>query len=42
MAGNPLQSWKNPTKTVDAYLDTPLKLGLTKTVSQLREWKAAI
>ena len=28
--------------TVDEYLDTLLKQGLTQTVGQLREWKVAI
>ncbi len=36
------RSLKNPPKTVDEYLDTLLKQGLTQTVGQLREWKVAI
>jgi len=35
-------SLKNPSKSVDEYLDTLLKQKLTQTVAQLREWKAAI
>ena len=35
------QSLKNPLKTVDEYLDTLLKQGLTQTVGHLREWKMA-
>lgn len=33
---------RNPLKTADEYLDTPLKQGLTETVALLREWKMAI
>ena len=36
---NHRRSLKNPPKTVDDYLDT---LGLTQTVSALREWRLAI
>lgn len=32
----------DPPKTVDEYLDTLLKQGLTQTVGQLREWKVAV
>lgn len=41
-AANHRRSLKNPPKTVDEYLDTLLKQGLTQTVGQLREWKLAI
>lgn len=41
-AANHRRSLKNPPKTVDEYLDTLLKQGLTQTVGQLREWKVAI
>lgn len=41
-AANHRRSLKNPPKTVDEYLDTLLKQGLTRTVGQLREWKLAI
>jgi predicted nucleic acid-binding protein len=36
------RSLRNPPKSVDEYLDTLLKQGLTQTVGQLRQWKAAI
>lgn len=36
------RSLKNPSKTVDEYLDTLLKQGLTQTVGKLREWRVAI
>lgn len=36
------RSLKNPPKTVDEYLDTLLKQGLTQTVGVLRGWKVAI
>ena len=36
------RSLKNPAKTIDEYLDTLLKQGLTQTVTQLRRWKLAI
>ncbi|WP_225444292.1 PIN domain-containing protein [Pseudomarimonas arenosa] len=36
------RSLKNPPKTIDEYLDTLLKQGLTQTVGQLREWRAAL
>lgn len=36
------RSLKNPPKSVDEYLDTLLKQGLTQTVGKLREWKVAI
>lgn len=35
-------SLKNPAKTIDEYLDTLLRQGLTQTVTQLRKWKLAI
>lgn len=41
-AANHRRSLKNPPKTVDDYLDTLLKQGLTQTVGQLREWQVAI
>lgn len=41
-AANHRRSLKNPPKTVDEYLDTLLKQGLTRTVGVLREWKLAI
>jgi hypothetical protein len=41
-ASNHRRSLKNPPKTVDEYLDTLLKQGLTQTVGVLREWKRAI
>ena len=41
-AANHRRSLKNPPKSVDEYLDTLLKQGLTQTVGQLREWKVAI
>jgi len=42
VAANHPRSLKNPPKTVDDYLDTLLKQGLTQTVGQLRGWKVAI
>jgi len=41
-AANHRRSLKNPPKSVDEYLDTLLKQGLTQTVGKLREWRAAI
>lgn len=41
-AANHRRSLKHPPKTADEYLETLLKQGLTQTVGQLREWKAAI
>jgi hypothetical protein len=41
-AANHRRSLKNPPKTVDEYLDTLLKQGLTQTVGRLREWTVAI
>lgn len=41
-AANHRRSLKNPPKTVDEYLDTLLKQGLTQTVSLLREWKVVL
>ena len=39
---NHRRSLKNPPKSVDEYLDTLLKQGLTQTVGLLREWRLAI
>jgi DNA-binding winged helix-turn-helix (wHTH) protein len=36
------RSLKNPAKTIDEYLETLLRQGLTQTVTQLRKWKLAI
>lgn len=36
------RSLRKPPKSVDAYLDTLLKQGLTQTVSQLRNWRHAL
>lgn len=36
------RSLKNPPKTVNEYLDTLLKQGLTQTVSLLKGWKVAL
>jgi hypothetical protein len=41
-AANHRRSLKNPPRTVDEYLDTLLRQGLTQTVGQLRAWKGAI
>ncbi len=41
-AANHRQSLKNPPKTVDEYLDTLIRQGLTQTVALLRTWKLAI
>jgi hypothetical protein len=41
-ASNHRRLLKKPPKTVDEYLDTLLKQGLTQTVGVLREWKRAI
>nr|WP_281720641.1 PIN domain-containing protein [Nitrosomonas nitrosa] len=41
-ADNHQRSLKNPPKTVDKYLDTLLKQGLTQTVGLLREWKVLL
>jgi hypothetical protein len=41
-AANHRRSLKSPPKTVDEYLDTLLKQGLTQTVGQFREWRVAI
>lgn len=35
---NQRRTLKNPPKTVDEYLDTLLKQGLTQTVGVLRQW----
>jgi cytosine/adenosine deaminase-related metal-dependent hydrolase len=36
------RSLRNPPKTVDEYLDTLLKQGLTQTAALLRDWKMAV
>jgi hypothetical protein len=36
------RSLKNPAKTINEYLDTLLRQGLTQTVAQLRKWELAI
>ena len=36
------QALKNPPKTVDEYLNTLLRQGLTQTVDRLRSWKDAL
>lgn len=41
-AANHRRSLKNPPKTVDEYLDTLIRQGLTQTVALLRTWKLAI
>lgn len=41
-AANHRRSLKKPPKTVDEYLDTLLKQGLTQTVGLLREWKVVL
>jgi hypothetical protein len=41
-ASNHRRSLRNPPKTVDEYLDTLLRQGLTLTVGQLQKWKVAI
>jgi len=41
-ASNHRRSLRNPPKTVDEYLDTLLRQGLTLTVGQLQKWRVAI
>lgn len=41
-AANHRRSLTNPPKTVDEYLDTLIRQGLTQTIALLRKWKSAI
>jgi len=41
-AANQRRALKNPPKSVDEYLDTLMRQGLTQTVGELRRWKVAL
>ena len=41
-AANQRRALKNPPKSVDEYLDTLMRQGLTQSVGELRRWKVAL